>query len=124
MASSTVDKPNLAPEFWQKLADSCPTGERISGEVVESWFDSIWPVYEAYAEEAMERSRSKRVNHKLRIANWWRRVRPVELENARVRLEALAVARENEALEALADRINSRETTSPAKVRTLRVLRA
>ena len=92
--------------------------------MVESWFDSIWPVYEAYAEEAMERSRSKRVNHKLRIANWWRRVRPVELEHARVRLEALAVARENEALEALADRINSRETTSPAKVRTLRVLRS
>lgn len=122
-ASSKVNKPSFDDEFWQTLASSSPTGDEVSADVVKSWFDSIWPVYCAYAEEAKDRSKTKRLNHKLRLSNWWRRVRREEIQAARERLALLTESRENEELEELARAINEEDRTSRASTPRLRVVK-
>jgi hypothetical protein len=99
-----MDKPVLPPRFWQDLSEAGV--EVVSSEVVESWFALCWPLYDAYAEEALERG-VKKINHKLRIAQWWRRARPDEIEAARERLRTRERAAQDAQLSELAARMKA-----------------
>lgn len=70
--------PTLPEAFWQQLAKACPVPGRVTPEVVRAWFAIAWPSYSARGYK----------NHRRAIANWWKRVRPEELEAARERAKA------------------------------------
>jgi hypothetical protein len=75
-----VDKPVFPPSVWIELAKENPLGRHdITARDAQDWFDLVWPAYKQH------RRRIRKPNHKLRIAQWWLRVLPAEIDKARER---------------------------------------
>jgi hypothetical protein len=91
-----MTKPVFAKRFWEELAAACPCGP-CKPEWVESWFEIQWPKLHARGYK----------NHRAAVTNWWSRVRPGELEQARERIRALSDHAESEEREQLAREVNA-----------------
>ncbi len=79
-----MEKPTFSPSFWLGLAVNNPLGRTdITEEDVRDWFDFVWPVYSEH-----RRTRAKH-RHKVRVARWWLRVKPEDIDRSRARAEAL-----------------------------------
>ncbi len=86
-------KPVFSPEVLEHLAVNNPLGLKLTGEVVQSWFDTVWVKYETY----------KYRNHRRAIASWWSRVSSYDIEKAKERLARLKEQDEVAVMEALAE---------------------
>lgn len=74
-----MDRPKLSKEYWQKLADTEPYGLKLTPEIVQSWFDHVWPQY----------SERRYTAHRRAIASWWSRVWESDIERAIERLQRI-----------------------------------
>lgn len=101
-----MDKPVLAPDFLWDLAASNPHGLVIGPEVVQSWFEMVWPRFQTYD------YRSPR-GVKRAIASWWSRVRVEEIRQAQERLKTRSEEVEDRRLQSLSRSANIQTDRPP-----------
>jgi len=69
-----MDKPVLAPAFYEELASENPLGIKMSvGDVAAWWHFIAWPRYKTYQYRS----------HKRAIRRWWANVTMGDIERAR-----------------------------------------
>ncbi len=96
-----MDKPELAPSFWQLLAIENPLGLiTITEQDARDWFEVVWPsMREFYAEK-----RGK-PRWRLRIVKFWANLSERDLERARISGQERRRSEEAVQLQSLADRV-------------------